>query len=147
MGRWQNIPPNERPNWQYLHEGQRRYAYEQYNLARLRRNLPIDHPVPEKQGEYDHRGTSETPSNLEREREDNERAVEEFDDDDGQIDPSAEEILAGLPDAAEDNSEEFDESLLEDSSQGPVGSSVRAMADNAPMTPTQTPGKRSGGLS
>lgn len=106
--------------------------------------MPIDHPVPEKQGEYDHRGTSETPPNLEREREDNERAVEEFDDDDGQIDPSAEEILAGLPDAAEDDSEEFDESLLEDSSQGPVGSSVRTMADNAPMTPTQTPGKRSG---
>ncbi|GFU19405.1 uncharacterized protein NPIL_31591 [Nephila pilipes] len=39
-------PPHVRPNWCNLNEGQRRYAYEQYNLARIRRGLPIDHPIP-----------------------------------------------------------------------------------------------------
>lgn len=39
-------PPDERPNWDSMNEGQRRYAYEQYNLARVRRSLPIDHPIP-----------------------------------------------------------------------------------------------------
>ncbi|PRD25778.1 UNVERIFIED_CONTAM: hypothetical protein NCL1_39929 [Trichonephila clavipes] len=39
-------PPDERPNWENLNEGQKRYAYEQYNLARVRRGLPIDHPIP-----------------------------------------------------------------------------------------------------
>lgn len=40
-------PPDERPNWHALNEGQRRYAWEQYNLARIRRGLTIDHPIPE----------------------------------------------------------------------------------------------------
>lgn len=39
-------PPDERPNWDRLNEGQRRYAWEQYKLARVRRGLPIDHPIP-----------------------------------------------------------------------------------------------------
>lgn len=39
-------PPDERPNWAGMNEGQKRYAYEQYNLARVRRGLPIDHPIP-----------------------------------------------------------------------------------------------------
>lgn len=30
-----------------MNEGQRRYAMEQYNLALVRRGLPIDHPIPE----------------------------------------------------------------------------------------------------
>lgn len=38
-------PPDERPNWGRLNEGQRRYAWEQYLLARVRRGLPIDHPI------------------------------------------------------------------------------------------------------
>lgn len=145
MGRWQNIPPNYKPNWPDLHEGQRRYAFEQYNLARVRRNLPIDHPVPERQGEYNHRGIAESPPDSEREREDNERAVEAFDDDDGDIDPSAEEILAQLPDVSEDISQEFDESLLESDNQGPSGSSDNPMADHTPMTPAQTPKRGSEG--
>ncbi|GFR12981.1 capsid protein VP1 [Trichonephila clavata] len=29
-----------------MNEGQKRYSYEQYNLARIRRGLPIDHPIP-----------------------------------------------------------------------------------------------------
>ena len=39
-------PPDERPNWASLNEGQRRYAWEQYNLAKVRRGIPIDHPIP-----------------------------------------------------------------------------------------------------
>lgn len=39
-------PPDERPNWDSLNEGQRRYAWEQYNLAKVRRGIPIDHPIP-----------------------------------------------------------------------------------------------------
>lgn len=33
-----------------MNEGQRRYAMEQYNLALVRRGLPIDHPIPEESG-------------------------------------------------------------------------------------------------
>lgn len=40
------LPPNERPNWHRLNEGQRRYAWEQYNLAKVRRGIQIDHPIP-----------------------------------------------------------------------------------------------------
>ncbi|GIX77745.1 capsid protein VP1 [Caerostris darwini] len=39
-------PPDERPNWATMNERPRRYAYEQYLLARVRRGLPIDHPIP-----------------------------------------------------------------------------------------------------
>ena len=39
-------PPDERPNWDNLNEGQKRYAWEQYNLAKVRRGIPIDHPTP-----------------------------------------------------------------------------------------------------
>ena len=39
-------PPDERPNWNSLNEGQKRYAWEQYNLAKVRRGIPIDHPIP-----------------------------------------------------------------------------------------------------
>nr|ARV85898.1 structural protein [Planococcus citri densovirus] len=38
-------PPNERPNWERLNEGQRRYAWEQYNLARVRRGEKFTSPV------------------------------------------------------------------------------------------------------
>lgn len=44
---WKNVKPNLRPNWDRLNEGQRRYAWEQYNLALVRRGLPIDHPIPD----------------------------------------------------------------------------------------------------
>lgn len=37
-------PPNERPNWHRLNEGQRRYAWEQYNLARVRRGEIFQQP-------------------------------------------------------------------------------------------------------
>jgi hypothetical protein len=42
-------PPDERPNWASLNEGQRRYAWEQYNLAKVRRGISIDHPIPDLQ--------------------------------------------------------------------------------------------------
>ncbi len=38
--------PEDRPNWETMNEGQRRYAVEQYQLARVRRGLDIDHPIP-----------------------------------------------------------------------------------------------------
>lgn len=38
--------PSEKPNWESMNEGQRRYAIEQYQLARVRRGLSIDHPFP-----------------------------------------------------------------------------------------------------
>lgn len=38
-------PPNERPNWYRLNEGQRRYAWEQYNLARVRRGELFEQPA------------------------------------------------------------------------------------------------------
>lgn len=44
-------PPNERPNWNRLNEGQRRYAWEQYNLALVRRGIPINHPIPGSNGD------------------------------------------------------------------------------------------------
>lgn len=40
-------PPYERPNWERMNEGQRRYAMEQWQLARVHRGLNIDHPIPE----------------------------------------------------------------------------------------------------
>ncbi len=46
MGKWKNIPPHQRSNWSKLNEGQKRYAYEQYKLALVRRGLPIDHDRP-----------------------------------------------------------------------------------------------------
>ncbi|GBM47706.1 hypothetical protein AVEN_205534-1 [Araneus ventricosus] len=46
MPRGLGKPPHERPNWDRLNGGQKRYAYEQYNLARVRRGLSIDHPIP-----------------------------------------------------------------------------------------------------
>lgn len=44
---WKNIHPQDKDNWHRMNEGQRRYAVEQYNLALVRRGLPIDHPRPE----------------------------------------------------------------------------------------------------
>lgn len=40
-------PPDLRPNYYNMNEGQKRYAWEQYNLARVRRGLPVDHPHPD----------------------------------------------------------------------------------------------------
>lgn len=51
MPRFNNTPPDDRPNWARLNEGQRRYAWEQYNLALVRRGMPIDHPVPGTSGQ------------------------------------------------------------------------------------------------
>lgn len=52
-------PPDQRPNWNRLNEGQRRYAWEQYNLALVRRGIPINHPIPEQEGARDADGDDE----------------------------------------------------------------------------------------
>ena len=38
-------PPYERPNWERMNEGQRRYAMEQYNLALVRRGQYFEPPI------------------------------------------------------------------------------------------------------
>lgn len=38
--RYQGPPPPQRPNWSKLNKSQKRYAIEQYNIGRARRNLP-----------------------------------------------------------------------------------------------------------
>lgn len=38
-------PPYERPNWDQMNEGQRRYAMEQYNLALVRRGQYFEPPI------------------------------------------------------------------------------------------------------
>lgn len=70
--------PEERDNWEYLNEGQRRYAVEQWQLARVRRGLPIDHPIPEVPADH--------PAAL----------------------PSGEDILEELPEGNPEDVEEFD---------------------------------------
>ncbi|XP_049795431.1 uncharacterized protein LOC126210278 isoform X2 [Schistocerca nitens] len=45
-----DIPPWERSNWEFMHEGQKRYAYEQWLISRVRRGLPIDHDRPSASG-------------------------------------------------------------------------------------------------
>ena len=42
--------PQDRPNWDSLNEGQRRYAMEQWNLARVRRGKYFTPPGEEDQG-------------------------------------------------------------------------------------------------
>ena len=62
---WKNIPPYERNNWSRMNEGQRRYAMEQFNLALVRRGLPIDHPRPSIDGNdepADSDGNTDTPA-------------------------------------------------------------------------------------
>lgn len=70
--------PEERDNWEYLNEGQRRYAVEQWQLARVRRGLPIDHPIPEVPEDH--------PAAL----------------------PTGEDILEELPEGDPEDVEEFD---------------------------------------
>lgn len=95
---WKNIPPYERPNWARMNEGQRRYAMEQYNLALVRRGLPIDHPIPEQdpveESEYEtahEESDSETIVPAESDGEGYDTAVE------------LEEELHDLRDASEDD--------------------------------------------
>ena len=46
MGKFKFITPPEKSNWHRLSESQKRYAWEQYNLALVRRGIEIDHPIP-----------------------------------------------------------------------------------------------------
>lgn len=58
--------PADRPNWDNLNEGQRRYSYEQWNLAKVRRGIPIDHPIPSISDSQDSVEIPETPSSQNR---------------------------------------------------------------------------------
>lgn len=44
-------PPHERPNWERMNEGQKRYAMEQYNLALVRRGAKFTPPTDESEDE------------------------------------------------------------------------------------------------
>lgn len=54
-------PPDERPNWGRLNEGQRRYAWEQYNLAKVRRGIQVDHPIPDSENNQPTESVQERP--------------------------------------------------------------------------------------
>lgn len=122
-------PPNERPNWHKLNEGQRRYAWEQYNLALVRRGLPIDHPIPG--------GEQAGPSNANRDLDD---LLDRPASGEAEL---AEQLGRELGEGQENPSgpsiEDFDESLLESNHQGPSHQSGSAMADSSVVTPTKPP--------
>lgn len=77
MQKYNKPPPNERPNWSKLNEGQRRYAWEQYNLALVRRGLPIN-PVPDAAGQGN---SNDEESEVLDEGENSEPDIEEDDND------------------------------------------------------------------
>lgn len=111
-------PPDQRPNWNRLNEGQRRYAWEQYNLALVRRGLPTNHPVPEgghsdANGGGSSTGTDETPS---------------FED---VLNEGQQENLDGP------SIEDFDESHFESGAQGISNQSDSNMADSTVGRPPQ----------
>lgn len=135
--KFNNVPPDERPNWHRLNEGQRRYAWEQYNLALVRRGLPINHPVPEPEGDFDIDRALENP------HPDEHRVAEDLARDLEPSEPSAEEILGNLPDAPEDAVQNIDESHFEGDNQGTHHQRDNAMADSS-LTPSRdtNPAKR-----
>lgn len=135
--KFNNVPPDERPNWHRLNEGQRRYAWEQYNLALVRRGLPINHPVPEPEGDFDIDRALENP------HPDEHRVAEDLARDLEPSEPSAEEILGALPDAPQDAVQDIDESHFEGDNKRAHHQRDNAMADSS-LTPSRdaNPAKR-----
>lgn len=131
--RFSNVPPDERPNWSRLNEGQRRYAWEQYNLALVRRGRPIDHPFPDTTGEAD------LDEIIGRDHPEADRVAAELDRDLGGRN-EFEEALDQLPDAEEDAVQDFDESHFESPVERSRDQHRDAMADS-----TLTPSKPAGG--
>lgn len=121
---WKNIPPNKKANWDSLNEGQRRYAWEQYNLALVRRGLPFNHPFPGSQQNH----PEENQPNFEDVLREGESAEEQL----------QEEVLNN-----------FDENLLEESSTTHNQQHNNSMADSTVSHQQNQPGppskKRKGG--
>lgn len=128
------LPPNERDNWGRLNEGQRRYAWEQYNLALVRRGRSIDHPIPDISGDHSDADSGRTDSNEQQ------AAASTDSGEDG--DEDAEAILNNLPEAPTDSVEDIDESYFERNSQGSSNQRNHSMADSSLATPTKPPNKR-----
>ena len=128
------LPPNERDNWGRLNEGQRRYAWEQYNLALVRRGRSIDHPIPDISGNHSDADARRTDSDEQRAAE-NPASGEDGDED-------AEAILDNLPEAPTDSVEDIDESYFERNSQRASDQQSYSMADSSLATPTKPPAKR-----
>lgn len=121
-------PPNERGNWDRLNEGQRRYAWEQYRLAQVRRGITFDHPVAEGRGNPDH-GGDDLDQLLDRPAEGEQDLAREL----GQE-------LEGQEDAERQAIEDFDESYFESNHQGnsrqPTSSNDHGMASTSGMNTT-----------
>lgn len=127
-------PPDERDNWDFLNEGQRRYAWEQYNLALVRRGRSIDHPIPDI-GEP----TSGTDIDaiLDRPHPDERGVASEIDRSIAEQEPDADDILGQLPDAVEDDLNDFDENYFDGDLEGDNHSRAPDMADSSFVTPTK----------
>ena len=116
---WNPEPPNKRSNWHKMNEGNRRYAMEQYNLARVRRGLPVDHPIPGNEGPSD---TDNLDDILSRPRE----------GEAGLADALDREISGaqGQENLERQAIEDFDEGLFESTDQGDRDQHSGAMADS-----------------
>lgn len=101
----------------------------------MRRGLNIDHPVPDGQGDYNHRGDFDIDQVINQPHPDEQQVVREIDDDTGDIDPSAEEVLGNLPDAPSDAAQDVDEDLFESDPQGTPDTRDSVMADSSVTTP------------
>lgn len=76
--------PMERPNWDTMNEGQRRYAMEQWNLARVRRGeLFVNPEEQEAIDDFDLNLFSPVPGSPEEAVEENENVESEAEEEDG----------------------------------------------------------------
>lgn len=129
-------PPNERPNWHRLNEGQRRYAWEQYNLALVRRGIKFPKPVTERNED-----DIDIDEIIDRPHPDERRVIDEFNEpNNNSEDPD--EILAQLPDASESDIQDFDESHFESNSQSFDNQHDNNMASQSGIPMNGPPQKR-----
>lgn len=135
-------PPYERPNWQNINEGQRRYAMEQWNLARVRRGLTIDHPIPEADSEEEDQPDEQQPEPESPETTPNSPASQTFSELLGEPDDNfhitQEEInqLQNFLNQFDNNNEVYLEDDL------PPGTEMSATGPGGSLTPQATPTKR-----
>lgn len=147
--------PQERDNWEYLNEGQRRYAVEQWQLARVRRGLPIDHPIPEPPRAEEEEVAPATPTAddiLDELPEGNPEEIDDFDVD--QLPSTTQEHhpttdLAAQPGRSTDPDPEPVSNPIDSTPPDEGDSSSMSAPLTPPITPDKTQdkgkGKRGGG--
>lgn len=143
MPTYNKPPPDQRSNWHRLNEGQRRYAWEQYNLALVRRGIPINHPVPERDRSPVRPAADDIDLDavLAEPHPDEQRVADEVEADIRTDElPTAEDILNNLPDVEEDAVQDIDESHFESSGEMSAGQHSFQSPDTSRGTP-----KRAGG--